>query len=139
MRQSRQEVGYYLTCHCTLDLKTVQSNNHRHVKAGGGSGECGLERVYVMPMRASGHTPVAWQVVYRLTAHEFCQFEVELFDMSRHALPYRARTADMSDKKRKRHAENGERPKKKAVALPQGNVRVDMVESKETLGPVLGM
>ncbi|EMD67803.1 hypothetical protein COCSADRAFT_82745 [Bipolaris sorokiniana ND90Pr] len=45
----------------------------------------------------------------------------------------------MSDKKRKRHAENGDRPKKKAVVAPQGNVRVDMVESKETLGPLLAV
>ncbi|KAJ5021349.1 RNA polymerase I associated factor, A49-like protein [Bipolaris maydis] len=59
--------------------------------------------------------------------------------MARHALPYRARTDDMSDKKRKRHAENGDRPKKKAVVAPQGNVRVDMVESKETLGPLLAV
>jgi DNA-directed RNA polymerase I subunit RPA49 len=54
-------------------------------------------------------------------------------------LPYRNRNADMSEKKRKRQEQNGERPKKKTAAAPQGNVRVQMVENKETLGPLLGM
>lgn len=89
-------------------------------------------------IRASQH-PCRSPTIFLLTAPVFCQFKVELFDMARHALPYRARTDDMNDKKRKRHAENGDRPKKKAVVAPQGNVRIDMVESKETLGPLLGM
>jgi len=54
-------------------------------------------------------------------------------------LPYRNRNADMSEKKRKRQEQNGERPKKKTAVAPQGNVRVQMVENKETLGPLLGM
>ncbi|CAN9271124.1 unnamed protein product [Alternaria alternata] len=44
----------------------------------------------------------------------------------------------MSEKKRKRQEQNGERPKKKTSGAPQGNVRVQMVENKETLGPLLG-
>lgn len=96
-------------------------------------------RVYVIPVRASRDNPCHTLTLPSLTAHDFCQFEIELFVMSRHALPYRARTADMSDKKRKRHAENGERTKNKASSAPQGNVRVELVESAETLGPVLGM
>jgi DNA-directed RNA polymerase I subunit RPA49 len=44
----------------------------------------------------------------------------------------------MSEKKRKRHDENGERPKKKAAIAPQANVRVELVENKELLGPILG-
>jgi DNA-directed RNA polymerase I subunit RPA49 len=54
-------------------------------------------------------------------------------------LPYRNRNADMSEKKRKRQEQNGERPKKKTAVAPQGNVCVQMVENKETLGPLLGM
>jgi len=54
-------------------------------------------------------------------------------------LPYRNRNDDMSEKKRKRQEQNGERPKKKTSGAPQGNVRVQMVENKETLGPLLGM
>jgi DNA-directed RNA polymerase I subunit RPA49 len=54
-------------------------------------------------------------------------------------LPIRNRNADMSEKKRKRQEQNGERPKKKTAVAPQGNVRVQMVENKETLGPLLGM
>ena len=54
-------------------------------------------------------------------------------------LPYRNRNADMSEKKRKRQEQNGERPKKKTAVVPTGNVRVKMVENKETLGPLLGM
>jgi len=45
----------------------------------------------------------------------------------------------MSEKKRKRQEQNGERPKKKTAVAPTGNVRVKMVENKETLGPLLGM
>jgi DNA-directed RNA polymerase I subunit RPA49 len=45
----------------------------------------------------------------------------------------------MSEKKRKRSAENGEGSKKKAAAVPKGTVRVEMLENKETLGPLLGM
>jgi DNA-directed RNA polymerase I subunit RPA49 len=54
-------------------------------------------------------------------------------------LPYRNRNDDMSEKKRKRQEQNGEPPKKKTSGAPQGNVRVQMVENKETLGPLLGM
>ncbi|CAO2649661.1 Nn.00g070460.m01.CDS01 [Neocucurbitaria sp. VM-36] len=43
----------------------------------------------------------------------------------------------MSEKKRKRHGENGERPKKKAAIAPSGNVQVELLENKETLGPLL--
>ncbi|KAI4945812.1 hypothetical protein J4E91_007726 [Alternaria rosae] len=45
----------------------------------------------------------------------------------------------MSEKKRKRQEQNGERPKKKAAVAPTGNVRVKMVENKETLGPLLAV
>ncbi|RYN58121.1 hypothetical protein AA0114_g2042 [Alternaria tenuissima] len=45
----------------------------------------------------------------------------------------------MSEKKRKRQEQNGERPKKKTSGAPQGNVRVQMVENKETLGPLLAV
>jgi DNA-directed RNA polymerase I subunit RPA49 len=45
----------------------------------------------------------------------------------------------MSEKKRKRQEQNGERPKKKTAVAPQGNVRIQIVENKETLGPLLGM
>lgn len=59
--------------------------------------------------------------------------------MSQNMLPYRARTTTMSEKKRKRREENAERPKRKAANAPEGNVRVEMVENKEDLGPLLGM
>ncbi|KAL6703117.1 DNA-directed RNA polymerase I subunit rpa49 [Coniothyrium glycines] len=45
----------------------------------------------------------------------------------------------MSEKKRKRREENGERPSKKAAIAPQGKVRVEHVENKELLGPVLAV
>lgn len=45
----------------------------------------------------------------------------------------------MSEKKRKRSAENGEAKKRKAADVPKGTVRVEMLENKETLGPLLGM
>ncbi|KAJ4367194.1 DNA-directed RNA polymerase I subunit rpa49 [Neocucurbitaria cava] len=45
----------------------------------------------------------------------------------------------MSDKKRKRHGENGERPKKKAAIAPTGNVQVELLENKEVLGPLLAI
>lgn len=45
----------------------------------------------------------------------------------------------MSEKKRKRLEESGERPKKKAAITSQGNVTVELVENKELLGPILGM
>jgi DNA-directed RNA polymerase I subunit RPA49 len=45
----------------------------------------------------------------------------------------------MSEKKRKRSAENGEGSKKKAAAVPKGTVRVEMLENKETLGPLLAV
>jgi len=83
-------------------------------------------------------TPVArlWLLADR---PKFCQFAIELFDTTRPMLPYRNRNADMSEKKRKRQEQNGERPKKKTAVAPTGNVRVKMVENKETLGPLLGM
>jgi hypothetical protein len=56
-------------------------------------------------------------------------------------LAHRDRTATMSEKKRKRREENGERPTKKAATAtaPQGTVQVEMVENKGDLGPILGM
>jgi hypothetical protein len=47
----------------------------------------------------------------------------------------------MSEKKRKRREDGGERPKKKvAIAqAPQGSVQVEILENKEILGPLLGM
>jgi DNA-directed RNA polymerase I subunit RPA49 len=45
----------------------------------------------------------------------------------------------MSEKKRKRQELNGERPKKKTAVAPQGNVRIQIVENKETLGPLLAV
>jgi DNA-directed RNA polymerase I subunit RPA49 len=43
------------------------------------------------------------------------------------------------EKKRKRHEGGGERPSKKsAAAQPTGTVRVEFLENKEALGPVLG-
>lgn len=104
--------------------------------------ECSsLERVVRVYVTSPSALAASLSLGYHVQSHRprFCQFEIELFDMSRHALPYRARTTDMSEKKRKRNAENGERPKKKAGDLPQGRVRVDMVENKEVLGPLLGM
>ncbi|KAH7357481.1 DNA-directed RNA polymerase-like protein I 49 kDa polypeptide [Pyrenochaeta sp. MPI-SDFR-AT-0127] len=43
----------------------------------------------------------------------------------------------MSEKKRKRRDEAGERPKKKAAISSQANIQVELVENKETLGPLL--
>ncbi|KAF2854383.1 DNA-directed RNA polymeras-like protein I 49 kDa polypeptide [Plenodomus tracheiphilus IPT5] len=43
----------------------------------------------------------------------------------------------MSEKKRKRHGENGERPAKKAATTPTGTAAVELLENKELLGPVL--
>ena len=43
-----------------------------------------------------------------------------------------------SEKKRKRREENGERPKKKVAMAPKGNVQVELLENKDTLGPLLG-
>jgi DNA-directed RNA polymerase I subunit RPA49 len=47
----------------------------------------------------------------------------------------------MSDpeKKRKRRSDSGVRPKKKVAIAPQGTVKVELHENKETLGPLLGM
>jgi DNA-directed RNA polymerase I subunit RPA49 len=45
----------------------------------------------------------------------------------------------MSEKKRKRREENGERPQKMVAVAPQGTVKVEMLDNKETLGPLLGM
>lgn len=43
------------------------------------------------------------------------------------------------EKKRKRHEDVGGRPSKKtATAQPTGTVRVEMLENKDVLGPVLG-
>jgi len=82
-------------------------------------------------------TPVA-RLCLLADRPSFCQFAIELFDTTRPMLPYRNRNADMSEKKRKRQEQNGERPKKKTAVAPTGNVRVKMVENKETLGPLLG-
>jgi DNA-directed RNA polymerase I subunit RPA49 len=46
----------------------------------------------------------------------------------------------MSDKKRKRQDDGGERTsKKKAIAPPTGIVKVDHVDNDDALGPILGM
>jgi DNA-directed RNA polymerase I subunit RPA49 len=45
----------------------------------------------------------------------------------------------MSEKKRKRREDGGERPKKKVAIASQGNVRVELLENKGPLGPLLGM
>jgi DNA-directed RNA polymerase I subunit RPA49 len=47
----------------------------------------------------------------------------------------------MAEKKRKRHDDGAERPSKKpAVAsAPGGTVRVEFVDNKNGLGPILGM
>jgi hypothetical protein len=45
----------------------------------------------------------------------------------------------MSEKKRKRREDGGERPKKKVAIAPQGTVQVQLVENKGSLGPLLGM
>jgi hypothetical protein len=45
----------------------------------------------------------------------------------------------MSEKKRKRREEGAERPKKKVAIAPQSIVQVELLENKETLGPILGM
>lgn len=45
----------------------------------------------------------------------------------------------MAEKKRKRSEQNGERPQKKVAVAPQGSVKVELLENKETLGPLLGM
>jgi hypothetical protein len=44
----------------------------------------------------------------------------------------------MSEKKRKRREENGERPKKKVAVAPKDNVQVELLENEGTLGPLLG-
>jgi DNA-directed RNA polymerase I subunit RPA49 len=45
----------------------------------------------------------------------------------------------MSEKKRKRSQPNDEKTQKKVAIAPQGTVKVEMLENKETLGPLLGM
>jgi hypothetical protein len=45
----------------------------------------------------------------------------------------------MSEKKRKRREPNGDKTQKKVAATPEGIVKVEMLENKETLGPLLGM
>jgi DNA-directed RNA polymerase I subunit RPA49 len=48
--------------------------------------------------------------------------------------------ANMSEKKRKRREDGGERPSKKTtIAPPSGRVRLDFVDNEDVLGPVLGM
>ena len=93
-----------------------------------------LERV-----RVGAADPLVARLCLLADRPSFCQFAIELFDTTRPMLPYRNRNADMSEKKRKRQEQNGERPKKKTAVAPTGNVRVKMVENKETLGPLLGM
>jgi DNA-directed RNA polymerase I subunit RPA49 len=44
----------------------------------------------------------------------------------------------MSEKKRKRREDGAERPKKKVAIAPESMIRVEMLENKETLGPLLG-
>jgi len=114
-----------------------------HLRCGCGS----LERVSRVDVIAdalgrlgvsAATTPVA-RLCLLADRPKFCQFAIELFDTTRPMLPYRNRNADMSEKKRKRQEQNGERPKKKTAVAPTGNVRVKMVENKETLGPLLGM
>lgn len=43
----------------------------------------------------------------------------------------------MSEKKRKRREENGERPNKKVAMQTEGTIRVEVLENKEPLGPLL--
>ncbi|KAF2028379.1 DNA-directed RNA polymeras-like protein I 49 kDa polypeptide [Setomelanomma holmii] len=43
----------------------------------------------------------------------------------------------MSEKKRKRHEDGAERPKKKVVIAQEGAVKVEMLQNKEVLGPLL--
>jgi DNA-directed RNA polymerase I subunit RPA49 len=45
----------------------------------------------------------------------------------------------MSEKKRKRREDGGERPKKKVAIASGSTVKVDQLENKGTLGPLLGM
>ncbi|OAL02587.1 RNA polymerase I associated factor, A49-like protein [Phaeosphaeriaceae sp. SRC1lsM3a] len=45
----------------------------------------------------------------------------------------------MSEKKRKRREENGERPKKKVAMAPKGKIQVEMLENKDALGPLLAV
>jgi DNA-directed RNA polymerase I subunit RPA49 len=45
----------------------------------------------------------------------------------------------MSEKKRKRREDGGERPTKKVAIASKGNVQVQLVENDKTLGPLLGM
>jgi DNA-directed RNA polymerase I subunit RPA49 len=45
----------------------------------------------------------------------------------------------MSEKKRKRRSENGDRPAKKvAIDLPASTVKVSFQEDNDVLGPVIG-
>lgn len=46
---------------------------------------------------------------------------------------------NMSEKKRKRNGESDSRPTKKAAIAPQGTVKVELLENKDALGPLLGM
>lgn len=78
----------------------------------------------------------------QLTA-QFCQFEVRTFLIAQHhnqtTTTGEAREPpNMSEKKRKRHGENGERPKKKVAIAPERPIHVELVENKEPLGPILG-
>lgn len=98
------------------------------------------ERVRRVHVIVRYEDPCRW-VSAESSPPQFCQFEAPTFlasRMLRHTLPYRNRTT-MGEKKRKRREENGERPKKKAATAPQGTVRVELIENKEDLGPILGM
>jgi hypothetical protein len=73
---------------------------------------------------------------------QFCQFEAgKKFQHGRTIETTHQHNArgNMSEKKRKRREEGGERPKKKVAIAPQGTVQVELLENKETLGPLLGM
>ena len=64
----------------------------------------------------------------------------ELFGSSGSALHQVPRKINnMSEKKRKRRDEGGERPKKKAATVARGDVQVELLENKGVLGPLLGM
>lgn len=76
----------------------------------------------------------------RLTA-QFCQFEIRkkfARDSTNRAIRPNQHNKMSSEKKRKRREENGERPKKKVAMAPKGNVQVQLLENKDTLGPLLG-
>jgi hypothetical protein len=47
--------------------------------------------------------------------------------------------ARMSEKKRKRHGEAAGRPSKKAATGALGNLRIELVDNGDVVGPVLGI